>query len=341
MGSTNRGKVFSRTLIHEKSPTIAEAWRGIFHLARGRRQHLRRRKVRPLKLEHLLQDFALFAAADHVFAIGENDLEAIAKPDHDFLHVLQADEAAAVHPQKAICRQFFLKIVQRLVERIALVFGIEHGIALLDLDQDHLFVVDELVTVKCRDRNLIAKRQLEAVVALQVLDGALLGLDGLGPWARFDFVDRLGKAFFVERLEEVVDRVQFKRLDGIFVVGRGKDDEGDMVPLQARGDLNAIEARHFDIEKRDVGFQFFDVFEGIEAVFGFVYHLDAVIFCQHPHHFLACGRLIVGNQNSELAHAFFFLCGQITKDSPIGICCDMDGVFSMLKGLFWRGFRIR
>ena len=97
------------------------------------------------------------------------------------------------------------------------------------------------------------------------------------------------EAVRAEGLEEVVDGVDFKGADRV-VVMRGDEDDGGAGADQFQN-FEAIELRHLDIEKNEIGFQFGDGFHGFEAIrtFGgdFDFGMCGDEFAQHlPGEFL-------------------------------------------------------
>lgn len=56
-----------------------------------------------LELQDLLEDFGFLPTRDDLLVICENNLEAVAKPDHNLLDVPKPNDAGTIDPEKHIC----------------------------------------------------------------------------------------------------------------------------------------------------------------------------------------------------------------------------------------------
>jgi hypothetical protein len=83
------------------------------------------------------------------------------------------------------------------------------------------------------------------------------------PRRRSTFWRARSRSFGVDGLEEVVDGVHAEGLERVLVVRGGEDDDG--LGGQAGENLEAVEARHLNIEEADVGRV---RREGCDGVFG-------------------------------------------------------------------------
>ena len=109
------------------------------------------------------------------------------------------------------------------------------------------------------------------------------------------FLHRLGDPLFVERLEQIVDRVYFECLHGILVEGGGKNDFGqrDLAIEQFLDYAKAVEARHLHIEKNQVGIVFADEIDALDAVLALGHDVDVANILQQEGEFVAGELLIV------------------------------------------------
>ena len=60
------------------------------------------------------------------------------------------------------------------------------------------------------------------------------------------------EARLLKWLQKVVQCVDFKRVNGVFIVGGGENDRGHLLGRQGLQHLKAVEARHLDIEEHQV-----------------------------------------------------------------------------------------
>ncbi len=83
--------------------------------------------------------------------------------------------------------------------------------------------------------------------------------------------------------------------------GRGEQDDldrGRAVHDGAHG-LKARQARHLDIEQKDVGGLLQSLGDGLIAIVGFSYHFEAVALGEHVAHADADYRMIVGEYDAD------------------------------------------
>ena len=80
----------------------------------------------------------------------------------------------------------------------------------------------------------------------------------------------------VDRLQQVVDRVDLERLDRVLIVGGDEDDVRRRLRVDhAPRHLETGQPRHLDVEEHDVGLQSLDRAQRLDAVAGLPDHLDA------------------------------------------------------------------
>ena len=106
----------------------------------------------------------------------------------------------------------------------------------------------------------------------------------------------LRDSFLVERLQQVVDGVDFKSLHRILVERGGKDDlrHRHFAVEQLLDHPKAVESRHLHIEEDEVGRQFLNQVDGLDAVLALRDHID-VDFFQQVGEFVACQLFVIDN----------------------------------------------
>ena len=99
---------------------------------------------------------------------------------------------------------------------------------------------------------------------------------------------------FVERFQQIIDGVDFKRLHCILIKGGGEDDFGqrDFFVQQLLDDPKAVEAGHLHVEKNQVGIMLFDEVDSFEAVFALGDDVHVAGILQQVSEFVA-GELFV------------------------------------------------
>uniref|UniRef100_E6Q049 Uncharacterized protein n=1 Tax=mine drainage metagenome TaxID=410659 RepID=E6Q049_9ZZZZ len=85
--------------------------------------------------------------------------------------------------------------------------------------------------------------------------------------------DSLKDASLIERLEQIIDRVDIEGADRVLIKGRGEDDLGHALDKlminEVPKESESVETGHLDIEKENVGLMDGDEFDGLNAVGGF------------------------------------------------------------------------
>src|SRR5688572_23201064 len=81
-------------------------------------------------------------------------------------------------------------------------------------------------------------------------------------------------------LEQVRDRIGFKRRQGIFVVRRDENDQWQCLRLQGSNDFESIEARHLYVEEYDIGAVPSKGFERRDTVVCIGFDNDAGMRCE-------------------------------------------------------------
>ena len=90
-----------------------------------------------------------------------------------------------------------------------------------------------------------------------------------------DLFDRLEEALGLDRLHEVVDRVDLEGLDGMLAIGRDEHDRRRARDLrESLGQLQARRARHVDVEEHHVAAVVLEVLDGFAHVARLGHDLD-------------------------------------------------------------------
>ena len=77
-------------------------------------------------------------------------------------------------------------------------------------------------------------------------------------------LDGYCQAVFLDRLQQIVERLQAERFDRVLIVGGGHHKVGQRHALRAQlfDDAHAVEARHLHIQENQVGLQVGDQLHG-------------------------------------------------------------------------------
>ena len=110
-------------------------------------------------------------------------------------------------------------------------------------------------------------------------------------------VYRIGEPRRIDRLQQVVDRVDLERLDGVLIVRGDEDDlRRRVVAEHPPRDLEAGEPRHLDVQEHDVGLQLVDRGQRLDTVAGLADHLDAADLIEQVAQLVA-GQLLVVHEH--------------------------------------------
>lgn len=123
-------------------------------------------------------------------------------------------------------------------------------------------------------------------------------------FARFQFAgafDGLSQPFAVDGFEQVADGVGFKCVERVLIKSRREDDQRrHCIRRQSAQRFKAGQTRHLHVQKNQVGFGLFDLFQGGDAVGGFADDLNLRMRGEQLRQPGAGRRFVVYDQGSEL-----------------------------------------
>src|SRR5262245_65397462 len=114
---------------------------------------------------------------------------------------------------------------------------------------------------------------------------------------------RLVEAFTVERLEQVIERVDFKGAQRVLIVSRDEYDHGRLINRLQYAE--AVEFRHLHVEEDQFGLVSFDGRHRRQSVAAFADDLYLGISDEHIYNPLARQRLVVNTQRSDFIHKLY------------------------------------
>ena len=106
----------------------------------------------------------------------------------------------------------------------------------------------------------------------------------------------------IDRLQQIVDRVDLERLDRVLIEGRDEDDvrrRAAAVEHPARH-LEAGQPRHLHVEKHDIGLQPLDRRQRLDAVAGLADDLDAADLPEQVAQLVARQLLVVDEHGAQV-----------------------------------------
>src|SRR6266446_5559941 len=112
-------------------------------------------------------------------------------------------------------------------------------------------------------------------------------------------LDRPDDALIVERLEEIVERLNLEGVHGVLFEGGDEHDRGRTLVVYGRGDREAVEVGHLDIQEHQVGRAAAQQLHRIAAVRALVDVRDTADLLQHTAQAASRGRFVV---NDDRAH---------------------------------------
>ncbi len=125
--------------------------------------------------------------------------------------------------------------------------------------------------------------------------------------ARAYFGKCLSKALLVERLQQVVDCIDFERAQGVLVIGSDENDRGQTC-FGGFDQLKAVQLRHLDIQKSEIGREFPYGFARVHAVGTLANDPDVRLRRQQLAQPLARQSLVVYDQGSDGFHSHLAGC---------------------------------
>src|SRR5262249_1660169 len=119
----------------------------------------------------------------------------------------------------------------------------------------------------------------------------------------FGSLQSLVEPLAVERLEQVIERVDFKGAQRILIVGRDEDDHRSL--LDRLQYAEAVEFRNLHIQEEEVWLVSLDSRHSSQPVAAFANDLDFGVADEQVGDPLARQRLIINNQRTDLTHKLY------------------------------------
>jgi hypothetical protein len=115
-------------------------------------------------------------------------------------------------------------------------------------------------------------------------------------------LQRPAEAFRVDGLGEVVERVDFKRVDRVLLERGDKDNDGEIVSGDPFEDAEPVHLRHLDIEEKEIGRMGPNRFDSRQAVRALRHAFHIRFLFQKPAESLARQRFVVDDDRSDRFH---------------------------------------
>ena len=109
----------------------------------------------------------------------------------------------------------------------------------------------------------------------------------------------MAQLFRIDWLEQIVQRVGAKGTDSMFVVRRHEHHGRHRFRPDRLDDAEAVELRHLNVEKDDVGFVAMDRVDGVDTRGTLCGDLDLGMLGQQPHELPAAERLVIDDQGAQ------------------------------------------
>ena len=138
----------------------------------------------------------------------------------------------------------------------------------------------------------------------------------------------------VERLQQVVERVDLEGPQRVLVVGRREDHHRDALRREGAYDAKPIHDGNLHVEEHELGLEPLDGRERLGAIRTLPHDLDVGLLLQQREHALARHRLVVDYQGANLGHGRSTPLGEEAE----GRFAPFDGSHSaeVEKDFFWR-----
>lgn len=226
----------------------------------------------------------------------------------------------------------------------AMAMAIDHGVCELVVSHEvsYLFEVkegDALADARGDAARVIGLRSAERCGKLfQKGCGVALPV-GLGDRAKSaEFLKRASELCRLDWLDEVINGVDLKSAECIFVVGSGKDDEG--LDFQFREQIESVQHRHLNVEEeyvyRFVGFVV-EVFEGLRGIGGAGDDLEVIEGCEQTSEPFDRERFVIDEIGAKRSgfHGHFHYAGALCGKSKAD-----DGLFVFASDLQPTGWAV-
>ena len=154
----------------------------------------------------------------------------------------------------------------------------------------------------------IGRLRRRLVPAIALVTCALFGDDFCVFDAFLRPIERLAQAGFIDRLQQVVDRVHLECAHRIFVVGGHERDQRQVVLLEQAHHADAVKLRHLQIQQRQIRPFPLDRRQGLLARLGLGHHHDVFEGAQERGEKRSRRPFIVGDDDAETgAHDAFLV----------------------------------
>jgi hypothetical protein len=96
--------------------------------------------------------------------------------------------------------------------------------------------------------------------------------------AIFDALDGVVESVRFDGLEEIIDRVHFKSVDGVFVVGSDEDDHWQFSGIQLFHSVKPAESGHVNVEQKEIDLAQGEGVQQLRSVATFLNDFNIVIY---------------------------------------------------------------
>jgi hypothetical protein len=112
-------------------------------------------------------------------------------------------------------------------------------------------------------------------------------------------IDHRRESFRGEWLEQIIQRSHLECLERVLVEGRDEHDVGHRLDANRVDHAEAVELRHLDVEKHELGLELGDALDGLDAGLCLADDLDVGVLGDVAAHLCPGGRFVVGDQNAH------------------------------------------
>ena len=227
------------------------------------------------------------------FSRAEPQLEIPLEQRHERIDLGDVDGRRLVDAHEAVFAQLLQEVAKRSTQQITLIGGMDAHVIIVGLEAMNGGAVDHAQPVACGNQQSIAHAQLLSGDE----NGGSTMLGRVETVA--DATERPAEAFFVIRLQEVIDRAQIVGGERVGVMGGDEDKEWRCAGFELGRDLQAVQTRHLNIEKDDIRTVPHDRVGRGQAVCVFHQNLDVGLVAQPALQFRARGFLIVDDDGVD------------------------------------------
>ena len=218
---------------------------------------------------------------------------------------VEVDECRAMDAHELLGREPLLELLERVVDQVLVAVRAREHQAVAREHHRNLIQLEQLDLAPMAHRQSPQRRH--ALEHRRRGERLLLGLRAAGALAaahlRGDAAHRFVEALAAHRLEQVIERGDLERLDGVAVVGGDEHDDRRVVAAEMARDLETGEVGHVDVEERDVGLVLRGERQRLGAVAGHGDDLDPFVLAQQLLEELAGAGLVVRDQRAHASDA--------------------------------------